>query len=103
MGCCWRQMALNALDKAGVDHRIAYTSRHYVGQLAAVLAGLAVAPVPRMVVTPDLKIIGDEWDLPIIGHYEIELRRAPAAGGALIDALIQHIRSNFISYEAVAA
>jgi DNA-binding transcriptional LysR family regulator len=102
-GCCWRKMALESLDRADIPHRVAYTSRHYVGQLAAVLAGLAVAPIPRSVVTPELRVVGEEAGLPPIGHYEIELRRSPAAIGPLIDALVQHIESNFHSYDAAAA
>jgi DNA-binding transcriptional LysR family regulator len=103
MGCAWRTMALDSLDRAGIPYRVAYTSRHYVGQLAAVLAGLAIAPLPRMVVTPDLKIVGEEAGLPALGYYEIELRRSPAATGPLIEALVEHIESNFRGYDAAAA
>jgi DNA-binding transcriptional LysR family regulator len=103
VGCAWRNMALDALDRASIEYRIAYTSRHYVGQLAAVLAGLAVAPLPRTVVTPDLKIIGEEAGLPTLGYYEVELRRSPAAGGPLVDALVEHVETNFRGYDAVAA
>lgn len=103
VGCAWRAMALDGLNKAGIEYRIAYTSRHYVGQLAAVLAGLAVAPLPRTILTPDLRILGEEAGLPALGHYEIELRRSPAASGPLVDALIGHIENNFRGEEAVAA
>jgi DNA-binding transcriptional LysR family regulator len=103
MGCCWRRMALDSLDRADVPYRVAYTSRHYVGQHSAMLAGLAIAPIPRSIVTPDLRIVGEEAGLPAIGFYEIELRRSRAANGPLIDALHEHIESNFRSYDAAAA
>jgi DNA-binding transcriptional LysR family regulator len=103
VGCAWRTMALEALDRAGIEYRIAYTSRHYIGQLAAVLAGLAIAPLPRQVVTSDLKMIGEESGLPQLGHYEIELRRAPAAAGPLVDALVEHVENNFRDDAAAAA
>jgi DNA-binding transcriptional LysR family regulator len=103
IGCAWRTMALHALDEAAIDYRIAYTSRHYVGQLAAVMAGLAVAPLPRTVVSGDLKIVGEEAGLPQLGHYEIELRRSPGAKGPLIDVLVEHIETSFRGYEAAAA
>ena len=103
VGCCWRKQAVEALDRAGIAYRMAYTSEHYLGQLAAVLAGLAVAPFPRSIVQGDLKIIGEEAKLPPIGYYELELRRAPAAKGPLFDALASHIVSNFRGHEVAAA
>ncbi|MYZ48871.1 LysR substrate-binding domain-containing protein [Propylenella binzhouense] len=103
LGCCWRKMALEALDRSGVDYRIAYSSRHYLGQLAALMAGLAIAPLPQSSVRGELKAIGDEAGLPPIGQLAIEMRRAPAAAGPLFDALANHIEENFSGYGAVAA
>ena len=93
--CFWRRQAIDALDRAGVPYRIAYTSKHYVGQLAAVMSGLAVAPFPRPAVSGDLKVIGEEAGLPPIGSFEVEMHRAPGATGPLFDALACHIESNF--------
>jgi DNA-binding transcriptional LysR family regulator len=41
--CAWRKAAVDALDAAGISYRIACTSENYAGQLAPVLAGLALA------------------------------------------------------------
>ena len=103
VGCCWRMQALDALNRAGIPHRIAYTSRHYLGQLAAVLGGLAIAPLPRSSVTGDLRILTEDAGLPPIGFFEIELKRSHAATGPLFDALANHIETNFRSYEIAAA
>jgi DNA-binding transcriptional LysR family regulator len=103
LGCCWRKAALDALDRAGISYRIAYSSRHYSGQLAAVMAGLAIAPFPRSTVQGDLKILGEDAGLPPLGYFEIELRRSSAAKGPLFDALAAHIENNFRGYETVAA
>ena len=103
LGCCWRKMALDALDRAGIAYRVAYSSRHYLGQLAPLLAGLALAPLPQSTVSGDLKVFGEEVGLPPIGQYGIELRRAPSATGPLFDALTDHIESNFRGYNAAAA
>lgn len=103
VGCCWRRMALDALDRAEIPHRIAYSSRHCLGQLAALKAGLALAPLPKSVVHGDLKEFGSESGLPPIGDFGIELRRAPGATGPLFDALAHHIESNFRTYQAAAA
>jgi len=103
LGCCWRRQALDALDRAGIAHRIAYSSKHYIGQLAAVKSGLAIAPFPRSSAIVDLKVLGEESGLPAIGRFEIELHRAANAKGPLFDALVCHIESNFRGYEAAAA
>jgi DNA-binding transcriptional LysR family regulator len=103
LGCCWRRKGLEALDRAGVAYRIAYSSKHYSGQLAAVMAGLALAPLPLSSVRGDLKVFGAEVGLPPLGHVEIELHRAVNATGPLFDALATHIENNFRGYEAAAA
>jgi len=103
IGCCWRKQALAALDRAGIAHRVRYTSRHYLGQLSAVLGGLAIAPFPISTVKGDLKIFGEESGLPPIGHFDIELMRARGASGPLFDALETHIVNNFRGYDARAA
>ena len=103
VGCCWRRQSLQALDREGIPYRIAYTSKHYLGQLASVLGGLAIAPLPLSSVKGDLKVLGEESGLPPIGHYEIELKRSAAATGPLFDALESHIVNNFRENEARAA
>ena len=102
-GCCWRRSAIAALDREGIPYRIAYTSRHYLGQFAAVMGGLAIAPFPRTIVKGDLKVLGEESGLPAIGNFELELRRSAKATGPLFDALASHIVNNFRGYDAVAA
>jgi DNA-binding transcriptional LysR family regulator len=103
VGCCWRRQAIHALDRASIPYRLAYTSKHYLGQLAALMGGLAIAPLPLSSVKGDLMILDDDVGLPPIGHYEIELRRAGAAHGPLFDALESHIVSNFRAYDVKAA
>ena len=97
--CAWRIRALEALDHVGVPYRVAYSSKHYVGQMAAVLADLAVAPLPRSVIDGELMPI-DERVLPPIGHYEIQMIRSPRATGAAVDALAGHIVQSFQTEES---
>ncbi len=99
--CSWRTKALEALDAMGLAYRVAYSSQHYVGQIAAVLADLAVAPLPRNVIEGDLVPI-DERILPPIGHYEIQMMRSARANGAAVDALAGHIVSSFREEPAAA-
>ena len=91
----------SVLDRAGVTYRIAYSSAHYVGQIAPVLAGLAVAPIPKSIIDGNLMAVED-GSLPPLGFYEIQLLRAPRATGAAIDALAGHIEASF-SAESQAA
>ncbi|WP_409523901.1 LysR family transcriptional regulator [Nitrincola sp. MINF-07-Sa-05] len=72
-GCAWRSMALKALDQAGIDYRIAYTSEHCSGQSAAMIADLAVAPFPAGLVKPPLRKLDKEYGLPALGDYQMLL------------------------------
>jgi DNA-binding transcriptional LysR family regulator len=101
--CFWRKIAIQALDRAGIPYRIAYSSRHYLGQLAAVMGGLAVAPFPISSVKGDLKALGEESGLPSLGRIEIEIIRNASANGPLFDALETHVVNNFRGYAARAA
>ena len=103
MRCCWRKQAIHALDRANIPYRIAYSSRHYLGQLAAVMAGLAMAPFPLSSVKGDLKVFGEESGLPALGHVEIEIIRNAGATGPLFDGLETHVVNNFRGYAARAA
>ncbi|MEO0822369.1 MAG: LysR family transcriptional regulator [Pseudomonadota bacterium] len=76
-GCCWRRSTLAALERAGIPYRIAYQSNSYMGQLAAVEAGLAIAPVPRRQLTERLRAFCEADGLPPLGESRIVLRRAP--------------------------
>jgi len=98
--CSWRLRALDTLDAMGLPYRVAYSSQHYVGQMAAVLADLAVAPLPASVVDGDLVAI-DERILPSIGHYEIQMLRSARSGGAAVDALAGHIVASFEAEDGV--
>ena len=80
VGCCWRRQALHALDRAGIPYRLAYTSKHYLGQLAAVMGGLAIAPFPLSSVKGDLKII--ERRVRPAADRPLRDRASPRGGGA---------------------
>lgn len=94
-GCAWRERALTALDRAGIGHRIAYSSQHSTGQKAAVLADLAIAPFPGGLIEPPLQRLDEQrYGLPIIGNYHISLLRAGQVGEAA-EALAQHVIDSF--------
>ncbi|GGD58296.1 LysR substrate-binding domain-containing protein [Lacimicrobium alkaliphilum] len=91
-GCPWRTLALEALDEAGIDYRIAYSSENCTGQLAAVMADLAVAAVPESLVKPPLKKLGHTNRLPEIGNAQTSLMLNSSASEvtlALKDFILQ--------------
>ncbi|MFM9270092.1 LysR family transcriptional regulator [Halomonas elongata] len=93
-GCAWRRMALSALDDAGLAYRIAYISENCSGQEAALLADLAVAPLPRNLVRAPLSALGDESGLPPLGDYRVLLLRS-GRGGEATDVLAGHVVDTF--------
>lgn len=56
-GCMFRKWAMQALDEQGISYRIAYSSPSIAGVLAAVKAGLAIAPVGASMPTVGLRIL----------------------------------------------
>jgi DNA-binding transcriptional LysR family regulator len=72
-GCLWRRLSLDALQSTGRQYRIAYASPSALAVSAAVLAGLAVAAVPEMVLKPGMRILSDADGFPSAGEFQISL------------------------------
>lgn len=89
-GCAWRSTALAALDRAGTPYRIAYNSEHCQGQLAAILADLAIAPLPQSLVIPPYARVDPRYGLPSLGNYQILLIKGIDIGPAA-EALAEQI------------
>ena len=81
-GCSWRKLATEGIRSARLDARIAYVSDFDTGQLAAVQADLAVAPLPRSYLGPGLVELGPREGFPPLGLCRIALRVADNASGA---------------------
>lgn len=95
-GCCWRTKALDALDAAGRDYRIAYNSENCAGQVAAVMADLAVAPLPRDMVKAPLCLLGEDDGLPPLGDYHVLMEKREGRGPAsdvLAGYVIEQLRN----------
>lgn len=89
-GCPWRAQALHALSQAGIAYRIAYVSEHHAGQRAALLADLAVAPLPRSLVRRPLREVPSEAGLPPLGSYQVCLARRSGTN-VMVDRLAEHV------------
>lgn len=93
-GCVWRGAALKSLNRAERAYRTAYTCENCQGQLAALLADLAIAPLPASLLAPGYERLGKEQGLPEIGHYQVRLCENPDIGGAG-KAFAAHVAASF--------
>ncbi|MEZ5933736.1 MAG: LysR substrate-binding domain-containing protein [Alphaproteobacteria bacterium] len=98
-GCVWRAAALRALDRIGRPYRIAYSCDNCQGQLAALLADLAIAPLPQSLLTSDYERLGPAHRLPDIGHYQIRLCERADIGPAA-RAFAVHVAESFAAIGA---
>lgn len=98
-GCTWRAAALDALDQARIPYRIAYTSEHCQGQMAAVEADLAVAPLPSSAARHPFQRIAA---LPPLGSYDVLIRLRDGAGSAA-RALAGHVADSFRDVPGLAS
>lgn len=70
--CVYRKRAINALRRARLTSRIAYTCGSVAGSLAAVSAGLGISVLPREMVPEHLTVLHSER-LPKLDDTEIAL------------------------------
>lgn len=89
--CCWKDNAVEALDRIGRDYRVAYTSCNALGIASAVLTDLAVGFLPESALQPGMLAIAEDHNLPRLRDAEIALMRASHAYGGIFDALAKHI------------
>ena len=93
-GCPWRAAALASLDEDRVRYRIAYTSETGAGQLAAVVADLAIAPLPISLVGEDYRKLTEKDGFGKIGLYQLRLQKTPDIGSAG-QVFSDHVRESF--------
>ena len=97
-GCAWRADAIEALGREGVEYRIAYMSAHTAGQRAAILADLAVAPLPRSFIGDDIVALGPDQGLPELSNYNLAMIVSPDAS-APVRAYADHIRATMEAFK----
>lgn len=93
-GCAWRAGALEALGREGRNYRIAYMSAHATGQRSAIMADLAVAPLPKSFLNSDMVELGSKDGMPEMGTYSLAMFVTPDAS-APVKAAADHIRATF--------
>ena len=96
-GCVWRADALDALGREGRNYRVAYMSAHTSGQRAAILADLAIAPLPKSFIGDDIVALGPQDGLPALSNYNLAMLVAPDAS-APVRACADHIRATMEAF-----
>jgi DNA-binding transcriptional LysR family regulator len=86
-GCVARAHTLDALNKAGIKYRAAYSSASLLGLVATVDAGLAVVALARCSVPSRLAIYGEAQGLPHIEPLEIVVARSAKSDRPTCDYL----------------
>jgi DNA-binding transcriptional LysR family regulator len=101
-GCAWRANALEALGRIGRDYRVAYMSAHTAGQRAAILADLAVAPLPKSFIGDDIVALGPDEGLPELANYNLAMIVSSEAT-APVKAAADHIRATFETFRGTGS
>jgi DNA-binding transcriptional LysR family regulator len=70
--CVYRASAIKALEAAGFNWHLIFSSSSYAGQAAAVKAGMGLTVLPRMMVPKDLAIVLSEH-LPELDDIHVSL------------------------------
>jgi len=86
--CTFRQVAVDALNGAGIPWRVAYTTTSLPGLMAAVKSGLGVTARPEHALIPGTAIIAPPGPLPPLPPVDVVLRHARQSRiGDLLEAL----------------
>lgn len=93
-GCTWRTAGLEGLEKSGRQYRIAFHSAYMSGQKAAILADLAIAPLPRSALSGDIVEADASFDLPKLPCYGLGMMVSDK-GGTAVRAAADHLRACF--------
>ncbi len=93
-GCVWRNAGLSALEKDGRQYRIAFQSAYVSGQKAAILADLAVAPLPVSAAVDPIVPADPKFGLPELPEYSLGMVISPGANAA-VEAAADHLRASF--------
>ncbi|MDA8585409.1 LysR substrate-binding domain-containing protein [Rhodobacteraceae bacterium] len=92
--CAWRIAALGALNDQDRAWRIAFQSAHISGQRAAILADLAVAPIPTSSLDGNIIEVPARFGLPKLPKYALGLLVAKEPNPA-VNAAADHLRASF--------
>lgn len=93
--CYCRSWAINTLEKANIDYRIAYTSASIMGLHAAITAGLAVSAISQSIIPTGVRQLTADEGFPPLPNASFLLHRNPESNNCAVDTLAQHIAKAF--------
>jgi DNA-binding transcriptional LysR family regulator len=88
-----RSSAIRSLEDAGRTWRITCTVKEVNGVLAAVRAGIGIAPYPQSLIPADLTQVAASLAMPQLGDVDLTLVSRPGAPLEPVDALASAIMS----------
>ena len=100
--CLYRQWTETVLKKHRIKFRVAYSSPSITGVLAAVKAGLAVAPIGASINVSGLRILPEDA-LPALPSAVITLHQAHKRKNSPLNTLAQYISEEFRSMPLTGA
>lgn len=100
-GCMFRKWAMQALADQGIPYRIAYSSPSISGVLAAVRAGLAIAPVGASIPITGLRVLTD-GAFNSLPSAVVSLHQSNNHAGKAQRQLAHHIAEEFRSMPLMA-
>ena len=93
--CIYRNWAIEALDAAGIEYRVAYSSPSNMGLQSAVIAGLAVTATSKSIIPQGMRQLRPEEGMPPLPNVYFLLHRNPTADSCVVDSLSEHIAQAF--------
>lgn len=93
-GCAWRNAGLQSLQEANRDFRVAFMSSNISGQRAAILADLAVAPIPISACVNGVVELSESDGLPPLKDYALGMVLAKDLSPPAL-AAADHLRASF--------
>ena len=93
--CWWREDTLAALDKAGIAHRIVFSSESVTGISAAVAAGVAVAVLGDKSLSEDFRVLTPQEGFPQLADSTLVLQSRAGIDKAISEAMSSAIKSAF--------
>lgn len=99
-GCAWRKNGLSSLEKSNKDYRVAFMSAHISGQRAAIMADLAIAPIPLSCCVNGIVELNEKHGLPGLKDYGLGMIVC-AEPSSPVEAAMQHMHDSFSSRAAL--
>ncbi|MBC8050708.1 MAG: LysR family transcriptional regulator [Chitinophagales bacterium] len=96
-----RQVATDAMEKAGKRYRVAYSSQSHDALFAAVRTGLAVGFMPGCSLHGEFRVLGERQGFPLLPEFDIALLQGANANEPHITAMARHMREALSNLKSV--